>query len=100
MGGLVRVLSTVVTPPLLLASLRKLEKGVVIETAHIALSLAGQVFRYAIATGRAQNNPAVDLAGALEQPQSKHFASVTEPAMIGELQIGRASCRERVCQYV
>lgn len=85
MAALDRVPITDVTAPLLLASLRKLEKRGVIETAHRARSLAGQVFRYAIATGRAQNNPAVDLAGALEQPQSKHFASVTEPAKIGEL---------------
>ena len=74
-----------VTAPLLLSVLRKLEKRGVVETAHRARSLAGQVFRYAIATGRAQNNPARDLAGALEQPQTRHFASVTEPARIGNL---------------
>jgi integrase len=74
-----------VTAPILLASLRKLEKRGVVETAHRARSLAGRVFRYAIATGRAQRNPADDLTGALEQPQTKHFASVTDPEMIGEL---------------
>jgi integrase len=76
---------TEVTAPLLLASLRKLEKRGVVETAHRARALAGRVFRYAIATGRAQNNPADDLAGALEQPQTKHFASVTDPEKIGDL---------------
>lgn len=76
---------TDVTAPLLLGVLRKLEKRGVVETAHRARSLAGRVFRYAIATGRAQSNPANDLAGALEQPQTKHFASVTEPAKIGDL---------------
>lgn len=74
-----------VTAPILLASLRKLEKRGVVETAHRARSLAGRVFRYAIATGRAQRNPADDLTGALEQPQTKHFASVTDPEKIGEL---------------
>ena len=73
------------TAPLLLAALRKLERRGVVETAHRARSLAGRVFRYAIATGRAKVNPADDLAGALEQPQTKHFASVTEPEKIGEL---------------
>jgi integrase len=73
------------TAPLLLAALRKLERRGVVETAHRARSLAGRVFRYAIATGRAKVNPADDLAGALEQPQTKHFASVTEPDKIGEL---------------
>ena len=73
------------TAPLLLAALRKLERRGVVETAHRARSLAGRVFRYAIATGRAKVNPADDLAGALEQPQTKHFASLTEPEKIGEL---------------
>ena len=76
---------TDVTAPLLLASLRKLEKRGVIETAHRARSWAGRVFRYAIATGRANNNPAEDLVGALEQPQTTHLASVTDPAKIGDL---------------
>jgi integrase len=76
---------TEVTAPLLLAVLRKLEKRGVIETAHRARSFAGRVFRYAIATGRAQNNPADDLIGALEQPQVKHLASVTDPDKIGNL---------------
>jgi integrase len=76
---------TEVTAPLLLAVLRKLEKRGVVETAHRARSFAGRVFRYAIATGRAQNNPANDLVGALEQPQVKHLASVTDPDKIGDL---------------
>lgn len=74
-----------VSAPALLAALRKIEQRGVIETAHRARALAGQVFRYAIATGRAQRNPAADLAGALEQPRVRHFASVTEPARVGEL---------------
>jgi integrase len=74
-----------VTAPLLLAALRKLEKRGVVETAHRARSLAGRVFRYAIATGRAHDNPAEDLAGALEQAQTKHFSSVTDPPRIAEL---------------
>ena len=74
-----------VSAPVLLAALRKLEQRGIVETAHRARSHAGRVFRYAIATGRAQRNPADDLACALEQPQTKHFASLTEPERIGEL---------------
>ena len=74
-----------VTAPVLLAALRKIEKRGVLETAHRARSLAGRVFRYAIATGRTTTNPAPDLIGALEQPQTRHFASVTDPALIGDL---------------
>ena len=76
---------TDVTAPLLLAALRKLEKRGVVETAHRARSFAGRVFRYAIATGRAQSNPANDLVGALEHPQVKHLATVTDPNKIGDL---------------
>lgn len=74
-----------VSAPILLAALRKLEQRGVVETAHRARAHAGRIFRYAIATGRADRNPAQDLTGALEQPKTKHFASVTEPAAIGEL---------------
>ena len=74
-----------VTAPALLAALRKIEQRGVIETAHRARALAGQIFRYAIATGRAERNPATDLAGALPQPRVRHFASVTEPERVGEL---------------
>jgi len=74
-----------ITAPLLLSSLRKLEQRGVIETAHRARSHAGRVFRYAVATGRAERNPAQDLSGALEQPRTKHFASLTEPQEIGVL---------------
>lgn len=76
---------TDVSAPILLTALRRLERRGVVETAHRARAHAGRVFRYAIATGRAQRNPADDLAGALEQPQTKHFASLTEPERIGEL---------------
>ncbi|MGY1408355.1 tyrosine-type recombinase/integrase [Luteimonas sp. A611] len=74
-----------VSAPVLLAALRKLEARGIAETAHRARSLAGRIFRYAIATGRADRNPAADLAGALERPQTKHFASVTDPKDIARV---------------
>ena len=74
-----------VSAPELLAALRKLENKGTIETAHRARVLASQVFRYAIATGRAQRDPAADLRGALVQPESGHFASLTEPAEVAPL---------------
>ncbi|MCK6232298.1 tyrosine-type recombinase/integrase [Stenotrophomonas indicatrix] len=76
---------TDITAPILLAALRKLEQRGVVETAHRARAHAGRIFRYAIATGRADRNPAQDLAGALEQPRTKHFASLTEPSEIATL---------------
>ncbi|KAF1685345.1 integrase [Pseudoxanthomonas broegbernensis] len=74
-----------VSVPTLLAALRKIERRGAVETAHRARALAGLVFRYAIATGRADRNPANDLVGALTQPQTRHFASLTEPTKVGEL---------------
>ncbi len=85
LAGIVGLPITAITAPVLLSELRKLEKRGVVETAHRARGHAGLVFRYAIATGRAKSNPAADLVGALQSPKTKHFASVTEPAKIGEL---------------
>ena len=74
-----------VTAPMLLRALRKVEHRGAVETAHRARMLASQVFRYAIATGRADRNPAIDLLGALAQPDKTHFASLTEPADVAPL---------------
>ena len=74
-----------VSAPVLLAALRKLESRGIIETAHRARAHAGRIFRYAIATGRAERNPSEDLAGALEQTRAKHFATLTDPERIGDL---------------
>jgi integrase len=74
-----------VTAPVLLAALRKIEARGAVETAHRARALAAQVFRYAIATGRAERNPAADLQGALPQPQVQHVPSLTEPAQMAPL---------------
>lgn len=74
-----------ITAPLLLMALRKIEARGAIETAHRARAAASLVFRYAIATGRATNNPASDLIGALTSTQTKHFASITEPRDVAKL---------------
>ena len=74
-----------VSAPVLLAALRKIEARGAVETSHRARVLAGQVFRYAIATGRAERNPAADLIGALPQPKGGHFASLTEPATVAPM---------------
>lgn len=74
-----------VTAPELLSALRRIEARGAVETAHRARTLSSQVFRYAIATGRADRNPASDLAGALEQPEKSHFPSITEPAEVAPM---------------
>ncbi|HEL3759483.1 TPA: integrase arm-type DNA-binding domain-containing protein [Stenotrophomonas maltophilia] len=74
-----------ISAPELLAVLRKMEKRGAVETAHRARGIASMVFRYAIVTGRAERNPAHDLIGALESPQTEHFASITDPTQVGPL---------------
>ena len=54
--------------PELLDALRKVEKRGTIETALRLRQLCGQVFRYAIASGRAKRDPSADLRGALKSP--------------------------------
>lgn len=68
-----------VTPPELLGVLRKIESRGANETAHRAKGNLGQVFRYAIATGRCARDPAADLRGALAPVISTHLASTTDP---------------------
>lgn len=73
------------TPLDLLAALRRIEKRGAIETAHRAKQTAGQIIRYAIATGRAERDISADLKGALKNPVTKHFPAITEPAEVGRL---------------
>lgn len=75
-----------ITAPELLAVLRRMESRGALDTAHRALQNCAQVFRYALATGRAQRNPATDLRGALPPVKGdKHFAAPTDPQKVGEL---------------
>jgi integrase len=68
-----------------LSVMRKVESRGALESAHRIRTICGQVFRYAVATGRAERDPASDLRGALPQPQEKHMAAITEPAKVAEL---------------
>ena len=74
-----------VTAPILLVCLRRIESRGAIETAHRALQNCGQVFRYAIATGRAERDVSADLRGALSPVIESHHASITDPKAIGAL---------------
>jgi integrase len=74
-----------ITASELLEALRRIEAKGTIETAHRALQNCSQVFRYAIATDRAERDTAADLRGALVPVKSGNFATVTEPDTIGAL---------------
>jgi hypothetical protein len=74
-----------VTPSELLAVIRRIESRGALETAHRALSNCGQVFRYAVAAGRAERDPSSDLRGALPPVKTEHFAAIADPKRAAEL---------------
>ncbi|MBA0167129.1 integrase arm-type DNA-binding domain-containing protein [Pectobacterium sp. CFBP8739] len=62
-----------IKPLEMLTSLRKLEKRGVLDKLRKIRQACNQVFRYAIVTGRAENNPASELASALPPPKATHY---------------------------
>lgn len=74
-----------VTAPELLAALRRIEARGAIDIAHRAKQTAGKIFRYGVATGRAERDPSQDLTGALKARNKKHHASITDPKEVGKL---------------
>lgn len=69
----------------LLSVLRRIEARGKIETTHRARSLCSRVFRYAVASGRAEHDISAGLRGALTPLDTKNRAAITEPTRIGEL---------------
>jgi len=58
----------------ILSVLRVIENSGALDMAQRVMQTCGQVFRYAITTGRADHNPVTDLRGALKTPVKKHHA--------------------------
>lgn len=69
----------------LLAALQRVEDRGTLETAHRVRTLAGQIFRYAIPSGRANRDIAADLRDSLQTPSKGHHAALTDPAAIAPL---------------
>ncbi len=65
--------------PHLLDCVRPLEKRGKLETARRILQIAGQVIRYAIATGRAEYDPTPSLRRGLPSAPERHLPAVTDP---------------------
>lgn len=74
-----------ITAAELLAVIRRTETRGTRELPNRIRGYSGQVFRYAVATGRAERDPSVDLRGALTPVRHKHHASITEPKEVGAL---------------
>lgn len=71
--------------PELLATLRRIEDRGAVDTAHRVKQNCGQIFRYAIATGRAERDVSSDLKDALGRTRKKHLAALTDPKDVGPL---------------
>lgn len=68
-----------------LAALKRIEARGKYETARRCRSFAGRVFRYGVATARAESDPTAFLRGALITPKTTHHAAILDPKALGEL---------------
>ncbi|HGY1115936.1 TPA: tyrosine-type recombinase/integrase [Providencia rettgeri] len=66
-----------ILPLEMLEILRMIEKRGALEKMRKVRQFCNQIFRYAIATGRATVNPAAELTGTLKAPKTQHFPHLT-----------------------
>jgi integrase len=71
--------------PEVLAALQQIERRGKYNTAHRLRALIGEVFRRAVATGRASNDPTLALRDALTTPKKQHRPAIIEPEGFGRL---------------
>lgn len=76
---------TEISAPDVLSVIRRIDARGARYTAHRCRGQISQVMRYAIATGRAERDPCPDLRGAIPSAVSGNFASITDPAAVGEM---------------
>ena len=74
-----------IKPMELLTVLRRIESRGALDTAHRIRFMCGQIFRYAVATGRAERDPAADLRGALPPVKYGHRAAPTDPKKLAPI---------------
>lgn len=74
-----------VTAPEVLQCLRVVEARGAVDSAHRIKHTLGQVFRYAIATGRAEHDPTASLRGALSKTDKQSYPHITDPYRLGEV---------------
>ena len=87
-----------VTPPILLDTLRKVEKRGALEIASKTKQIAGMVFRYGIQTGKCEWNAAENLKGAMKSKPKEHFRTLAFkdlPDFIRALERNEARLYER-----
>lgn len=88
-----------IKPAEILDAIRKIEKRGVTELSHRILQNCIAVFRYAIATGRAEYNPAADLQGALKSHKASNYPALTAksiPALLTKLDAVETSPQNKI----
>lgn len=84
---------TEIEPPLLLQTIRKIEKRGAVDLSKRQLQKGGEIFRYAIATGRAMRDPSRDIGDALKPYKHMHFAALDTselPELINDIKFNTA----------
>ena len=76
-----------ITPPEVLGVLRRVEAKGAVETPRRAKSIAGQIFRYGVATGRCERDPTLDIRDALKSTQATHYGALVKPEEVGRLML-------------
>ena len=76
-----------ITPPEVLDVLRRVEAKGAVETPRRAKSIAGQIFRYGVATGRCERDPTLDIRDALKSTQATHYGALVKPEEVGRLML-------------
>jgi integrase len=74
-----------ITPPEMLAVLRRIEATGSLETARKVRELCGRIFRHAVATGPAERDPTQDLRGLLKAPVAINRPAIIDPRKVGDL---------------
>ncbi|WP_338670444.1 integrase arm-type DNA-binding domain-containing protein [Pantoea dispersa] len=83
----------------MLSVLRKMEQRGVLDKLKKTRQACRQIFTYAVITGRAEQNPVTDLAGALKAPKQKHFPHLTADQLGDFLRALSGYTGSRVTQY-
>ncbi len=74
-----------ITAPVLLSVLKRIEDRGALDVAHRVLTTARGVLAYAVASGKAERNCALDLKDALKPHRGRHFGAIIEPEKFGDL---------------
>jgi len=88
-----------ITAPELLTALRRIEARGALEVCRRVRGICSMIFRYAVATGRAERDPAADLQGAFAAPAKKHRPTITDPKAVGQLLRDIDNCKASFVVY-